>query len=810
MFRNYLTVAVRNLLKNKGLTAINIAGLAIGMACVILIGLHIQHEFAYDRQHKNADRIHLVLRETKLENSSRTNERTSGALAPTLMNDYPEVELAVRFAPILSWVESEKKVFQVMVAGADREIFDMFTIPFLIGDAETAFQSGNAMVVTEETAKKYFGDEDPIGKVLRMRTIEMIGEFQITGVIKDWPETSLFRFDCLTTTTSGSLAQAWNAWEASGVYRMFETYVMLKKGQKVAPFEKKIQDMIPRYMGAKTQVNNVYHLQALLDRYLYSRSDYDLAIGGDIKQVYMLGAIAVFILVIACINFVNLATARSARRAREVGLRKVVGAFRQQLMGQFLSESVLMAFIALVVAIAFVELSLPVFNGFMGQALSLVGNVYGWWMVWLIGLVLVVGIGAGLYPALYLSGCDPVVVMKGVFLPDSATAWLRKCLVTFQFVISIFFVSATLIVNAQLEYVQNVNLGFDKERIVMMDIFWQSRNINNGRELRRDLRWRNNEVKRAFMRHPNIEAATCTRFGQGKYITIGTFEVEGKAEDWQLGVFDVDEDYVDFFGLEIVEGRNVNLHDLDYETFQKYGPAYLINETAVKQLGWDNPIGKRLGEKKFSKGHVVGVLKDFHLQSLHNPIRPVAIKANRGGVKQLYLKLGTNDIPETLAYMKETWERFLPERPFEYMFMDEDLTQGQYEQEIRLRKMYTAFSGLAIFVACLGLFGLISFVVEQRTKEIGIRKTMGASVPSLFILLARDFMKLILLANVIACPIAYYMMNGWLQDFAFRIDWSYRFFLLGGALIFVISVLTMSYQTIRAARANPVEALRTE
>jgi putative ABC transport system permease protein len=696
----------------------------------------------------------------------------------------------------------------LVVAATEHEVFDIFDIPFLKGDSEASFQSADGMVITEETARKYFGDEDPIGKVLHFKTIEMNGDFQITGVIKDWPTTSLFRFDCLITSPRGNLGMAWDRWDENPVYRHFETFVMLKDGQDARVFEKKLQDVIPRYMGPIAEVNNVYHLQPLLRRHLYSRSDYDLAIGGDIKQVYMLGAIAVFILVIACINFVNLATARSARRAREVGLRKVVGAYRQQLVGQFLSESILMAMVALLVAIALVELALPAFNGFMGQELSLVGNVYGWWMVWLIGLVVLVGVGAGVYPALYLSGSDPVLVMKGSFAPGSANAWMRKILVTFQFAISIIFLTATVVVNQQLDFIQNKNLGFDTERVVGMFIFWESRNVHQGG--RGELRWRYRDVKRAFLRHPNIEAATGTRFKQGGYITIGTFEVEGKSEPWQMGVFDGDEDYVDFFGLKIVEGRDINVHDMDYENFQKNGPAYLINETAVKQLGWDKPIGKRLGETRWQKGRVVGVLKDFHLQSLHNPIRPVAIKANRGGMKILNLKLGPNDVPGTIAYMEEMWNRFLPERPFEFMFLDEELTQVRYEQEIRLRKMYTAFSGLAIFVACLGLFGLISFVVEQRTKEIGIRKTMGASVPSLFFLLARDFMKLILLANVIACPIVYYMMDGWLQDFAFRIDWSYGFFLLGGTLIFVIAVLTMSYQTLKAARANPVEALRTE
>lgn len=808
MLRNYLIVALRNLLKNKGLTAINISGLAIGMACVILIGLHIQYEFSFDRHHKNADRTYMILRETKLENSTQTSERTSGALAPALMDDYPEVEVAVRVAPIAAWVEGNNKVFQLVVAATEDEIFDVFDIPFLKGDADASFQSADGMVITEEIAQKYFGDEDPIGKVFHFKTIEMNGDFQITGVIKDWPATSLFRFDCLITGPRGSLSMAWNRWEENPIYRHFETYVMLRKGQSSQVFEKKLQSVIPRYMGPHTEVNNVYHLQPFLERHLYSRSDYDLAIGGDIKQVYMLGAIAAFILVIACINFVNLATARSARRAREVGLRKVVGAYRQQLIGQFLSEAILMALMALVVAIALVELSLPAFNGFMGQELSLIGNVYGWWMVWLIGLVVLVGVGAGVYPALYLSGSDPVMVMKGTFAPGSANAWMRKILVTFQFAISIIFLTATVVVNQQLDFIQAKNLGFDKEHIVGMFIFWESRNVHQGN--RGDLRRRYKEVKRAFLRHPNIEAATSTRFQQGGYISIGAFEVEGKSEVWQMGVFDADEDYVDFFGLEIVEGRNINMHDMQFENFRQFGPAYLINETAVKQLGWENPIGKRLGERQWSKGHVVGVLKDFHLQSLHNPIRPVAIKANPGGIKILYLKLGPNDVPGTIDYMEEMWKQFLPERPFEFMFLDEELTQVKYEQEIRLRKMYTAFSGLAIFVACLGLFGLISFVVEQRTKEIGIRKTMGASVPSLFFLLARDFMKLILLANVIACPIAYYMMDGWLQDFAFRIDWSYGFFLLGGILIFVIAVLTMSYQTLKAARANPVEALRTE
>lgn len=808
MFHNYMLVAVRNLLKNKGLTSINIAGLAIGMACVILIGLYIQHEFSYDRHHEHADRTYMVLREMKLENSSRIEGRTSGPLAPTLMNDYPEVEAAARFAPFEAWVESHDNVSEITFAVADRAIFDIFTIPFVTGTVETAFGGVNDVVVTEETARQFFGDENPIGKVLHLRHTQMSGDFTITGVVKNWPKTSLFQFDCLGITPHRDLRVAWDYWNATGTYRSFETFVMLKEGQDAKRFEKKMQDIIPQYMGPTAQANNFYHLQPLTRRYLYSRSDYDIQIGGDIKLVYMLSVIAIFILVIACINFVNLATARSVRRAREVGLRKVVGAHRQQLMGQFLSESMLMAVVSLLVAIALVELTLPAFNGLIGHDLSLSGNVYGWWSLWLLLLAVFVGVGAGVYPALYLSACDPVVVMKGVFTPGSFNTSLRKGLVVFQFAISIVFISATVIVNQQLSFIQAKNLGFDKSQIVQLKIYWESRNVHQGG--RNDLRWRWQEVKEAFMRHPNIEAATSTRFPQGRYITIGTFAVEGQSEDWQMGVFDVDEDYVDFFNLEIVQGRKIQFQDMLPERWQKLGPAYLLNETAVKQLGWQDPLGKRLGQKELRQGYVVGVVKDFHLQSLHHPIRPVVIKAASNNLKNLYLKIGAQDIPETLAYIAKMWYEFLPERPFDFVFLDDDLTQAQYVQEIQLRKMYMAFSGLAIFVACLGLFGLISFVVEQRTKEIGIRKTLGASVSNLFFLLSRDFVKLIVLANVIAWPIVYYMMDRWLQDFAYRIDWSYGVFLLGGILTLVIAVATMSYQTLKAARANPVESLKTE
>ena len=826
MFRSYLITTIRTLLKNRGLTAINILGLAIGMASVILIALYIQYEFSYDRHHAHANRIYGVFRAMSMENTTSVSPRASGALAPALKRDFPEVQEAIRVQRLDAWVQTQTHFFQQDVCVADPEIFNVFTIPFISGDPNTALTQSGAMVLTQSMARKFFQNEDPIGKALQVDHQELSGTYFVTGIVRDFLPNSTFYFDCLTATPKGSMADMWSIWQPTGVWRPFFTYILLPEGYDHRALEQKLPGLIARYMGDEVRQTTRYILQPLIRRHLYSTADLGLTTAeyGDIKQVYAFGLVAGFILLLACVNFMNLSTARSSTRAREVGLRKVVGASRQQLIGQFLGESVLVALVAMIVALALVELILPWFNGFMQRELILHSSENLWWLIGLIGFGLGVGVIAGSYPAFVLSSFLPTQVIKGDWIPGAKHVGLRKALVVFQFAISIAFITGTVVVQEQLAYIRNKDLGFDKELIVGIPIFIYSRQLHHGGS--EDLRRRIPTVKQAFMAHPNILKATATRFHQGGSHTTDTFRAEGSDADWQMGLFDIDRDFLDFFNIELVAGRMApeppklpekieSIQDLEeyrelVREYAKKGRPFILNETAAQHLGWDDPIGKRFKEKKEPEGYVIGVMKDFHTQTLHNAIQPVVFRVFTGGAKHLYLKLGTQNIPETLAFIEKTWHQFLPQIPFDFWFLNDDLTRVRYQNEMRTGNALTVFSGLTIFVACLGLLGLISFRAEQKTKEVGIRKVLGASVFSIFNLLAKEFVKLVIIACVIACPIAYLFAGRWLQDFAYRIDLHVMYFLIGGVLALLLALATMTYQALKAARTNPVDALRTE
>ena len=828
MFRSYFIATIRTLLKNRGLTAINILGLAIGMASVILIFLYIQYEFSYDRHHVNATRIYRIFRSVSMENTTSVNPRASGALAPALKRDFPEVQEAIRTQLLTSWVKTDDRFFQQDVCVADREIFNVFTIPFVIGDPGTALTQPGSIVLTESMARKFFQNQNPIGKALQVDHQELSGTvtYFVTGIVRDFPPNSTFYFDCLTATPRGALANLWSMWQPTGAYRPFFTYLLLPEGYDHRALEQKLPDLIARYMGDEVRQTTRYIVQPLTRVHLYGHRDLgrQFAGSGDITQVYAFGLVASFILVLACVNFMNLSTARSSARAREVGLRKVVGASRQQLIGQFLSESVLVALATMIVALIVVELVLPRFNSFIQRDLILHSTENLWWLIGLIGFGLGVGVLAGSYPAFVLSSFLPTQVMKGDWIPGSKHVGLRKALVIFQFAISIAFITGTIVVQEQLAYIRNKDLGFDKDLVVGIPIFIYSRQIHHGGP--EDLRRRIPTVKEVFMAHPNILKATATRFPQGGYITTDTFRAEGSDADWQMGVFDIDKDYLNFFNIELVAGRlapeppklperieslaELQEYEKKVQAYREKGQPYILNKTAVQQLGWDDPIGRRFKEKNGPEGYVVGVIKDFHIQTLHNTIRPVTFKTRTGMGKTLYLKLGTQNIPETLAFIEKTWHQFLPQIPFTFHFLNDDLTRVRYENEIRTGNALAVFSGLIVFVACLGLLGFISFRAEQKTKEIGIRKVLGASVFSIFGLLSREFVKLVIIACVIASPIAYLFVGRWLQDFAYRIDLHLMYFLIGGVLALLLAFVTMIYQALKAARTNPVDALRTE
>lgn len=801
---NYVKVAFRNLLKQKAYAVVNIVGLSVGLVCAILIGLFIFHELSFDQHHRQVDHIYRVMRQSKNETVSIFSPVTSTTLANALRQDFPEVLQSVRMHHLNrpSLIKYNTKTFSQQILVADQSVFEVFTVPFVSGNAQMAFVP-NTMVITQKMATLVFGGVDPIGKRVNVINGPEDKEYRVTGVIEDVPNTSTLHFDCLTTTAPLSHVQkAMENGIRLGESRDFHTYVLLPKGYDSEKLEEKLPDFIARHMGSDVDASLTYHLQPLSRMHLYHARDYDSRLDGygDITHVYMFAMVGGLVLVIACVNFVNLSTARATNRIREVGMRKVVGASRSQLIGQFMGESVLTALLALGVALLLAQLVLPYFSHFTSRELRL-DILHVDVVLFLVGLTLVVGILSGVYPALYLSSFQAMDVFKRPFVNQSGGIGLRRGMVIFQFAISAVLMVSTFVVYRQLHYMQHTNLGFDKDRIV-------------GMRLERSLVRKYQTVKQEFLKHPNVTKATVTRFQQGLYVTNWPFRVEGSRQDWQISAFECDEDYLDFFSIELLQGEKDALRAAVAKNVgrQKGAPyQFLLNESAVKMLGWENPIGKSIGLKNSRRpGVVAGVVPDFHVQSLHQKIKPVAFLVAPIFPKHLYLKLGPDNIPETLEFIESMWKEFLPDKPFEFYFLDERMSQTQYQNEIRVSRIFSFIALLTVGVACLGLLGLVAFLTERRTKEIGIRKVVGAPVSTIVVLLTKDLLVLVVVANFIAWPIAWHVMGRWLQDFAYRIDFDVYIFLFSGLLSFCIAVFTVGWQAIRAARIRPVDALRYE
>jgi len=806
MFKNYLIIAVRNLLRHKVYSGINIVGLAIGMACCILIAQYIRFEMSFDQFHSKSDRIYRVVRETRSTGGTPSfNMGTSGNLGPALLEAYPEIEQAARIWRWGAWmVYGEKEMYQ-SISFIDPSFFDVFDLPFVVGDAKSAFQDPFSIVITEEVAKTYFGDADPIGKVISIEDRYFAPAYTVTGILKNLPKQSSIYIGCLVTTISEpEPIEMWHRWAATYNWRPIETYVVLPKGYQKETLEQKLPVLMEQHMGADIRKRNTYYLQPLTRMRLYAKVDYQEGGPGDINRIYTFFWVAIFILLIACINFMNLATARSVHRAREVGLRKVVGAVRKQLMIQFLGESLMISFLALPIAFLLGLVALPIFGNYVQSDLAST-SMWDLLPVFVV-FALVVGALAGCYPAFYLSSYQPVEVMKGRLKSGSRGAWLRKGLVVFQFGASIVLIIGTVVIYCQLDYMSNKDLGFQKENVMVLPLFNLNREFAQSNEDR--LAQRYHFVKQEFLKHPNILEATATRYAAGiRGGVIRTVQPEGKqGSEWKMFVNEVDEDFFEFFGIELLEGRNFSPDIASDSTH-----AFILNETAVKQLGWeDDPLGKTFGfEQKNMHGVVVGVVKDFHQASLQEKIRPVAFCMRRILYNVLALKVKPDNLKETIAFMEENWKRFVPQRPFEHWFLDEELNWAYFEEQ-RFGEVASIFSGLAVFVACLGLLGLAAFMAEQRTKEIGVRKVLGASVGNIIYLLSKEFAVLVLVANLIAWPVSYWLMTQWLQDFAYHIELSVFIFLGGGLLALLIALLTVSVLAFKAARRNPVAALRYE
>ncbi len=800
MLKNYLKIAVRNLLKYRAYSLINILGLAIGIAACILIMLYVGNEWSYDKFNKNYEQIYRVQAEGKIEGRELNMPETPAPLGATLVSEFPDVIQYTRIMPTANMlIRYKHKVFnETRFFWADSTLFDVFTMPFIEGNPKTALSQPHTVVLTESLAKKYFGSEDPMDKIMNF---EDGTPYTVKGVIKDCPPNSHFKYDMFASMSSASFGNS-KFWFNNNFY----TYIVLRKGSSIAKLESKMPGLIKKYGGQqlyqamgihfddwKKRGNSyTFYYIPLTSIHLYSHLDHELEPNGDIKYIYIFSIIALFILLIACINFMNLSTARSSTRSKEVGIRKVLGSNKTQLVKQFLAESFLLTSISVLVAITFVELLLPAFNSLSGKHLHT--SYFNNWLVIpaLIATVIIVGIIAGSYPSFFLSSFKPVKVLKGKAAGNKGN-FLRSGLVVFQFAISIVLFIGTFIVYSQLKYIQNTKLGFDKNHILVIQRAWALENHAQA-------------FKEELMKNPGITDASNSNDMPGKPFSQTIFEAENVpgAREYLMSYMSSDYDFIKTMNIKIKEGRYFS------RRFPSDTLAVVLNESAVKAFGFNNPIGKRI----YVVGRnipltIIGVLDDFHYESLHQKIRPLIISLGLGQTPYLPVKLKTADISSALSFIKNEWKKFVPGKPFEYYFLDEDINR-LYLSEQKTGELFTAFSILAIFIACLGLFGLAAFTAERRTKEIGIRKALGSSVTGIIVLLSKEFTKWVLIANIIAWPAAYYFMNNWLKDFAYRININLWIFITSGVLALIIALSTVSIHAVKAARANPVKSLRYE
>ena len=801
MLKNYLKTAWRNIRRNKLFSAINILGLSIGIATCFIIMLYVQDELSYDRFNEKADRIYRIAFKANIDGGKIFEGNVMPPVAAALKNDYPEVEEATRISlnGDTKITYNNKTFKESKLAIVDSNFFSVFTLPFIEGDPQTALMEPHNIVLTKDMAQKYFNREEPIGKLLKIDN----ESFQVTGVIENIPANSHFHFDFFAPLSDLPYARD-PTWMASGMF----TYIVLKKGYDYKKLEAKFPGMVEKYMGPqveqafgvslaqfRTKGNELgFVLQPLTSIHLYSNTNFELEPGGNASYVYIFGVIAIFMLIVACINFINLSTASASKRAKEVGVRKVAGSGKLQLVSQFLSESVLITLFALVIGLVLIQVALPTFNNISGKHLSFsIGPVIAF-----VALGLFIGIIAGIYPAFYLSSFKPIAVLKGRLTANNNSFGLRSSLVVFQFFISVALIISTIVVYQQMKFIQNKKLGYDKEQILTLP---------NSYAL-----GKNEQVyKQQMLKDPRIVNATASGYKPAGPTNDNNALVYPQGHDNKMMKtvdYHIDEQYIPTLGMQMAAGRNFS------SALATDSSGMIINESAARAFGWNNntALDKTIVWVNSTKGdkfpfHVIGVVKDFHFKSLHEPITPLLMTLQPEG--GLIFKIRTTDVAGLLATMKKQWDAFNTDEPFTYAFLD-DLYNKTYSAEQKTGIILNIFSVLIIFVACLGLFGLATYTAEQRTKEIGIRKVLGASVAQVTQMLSKEFLKLVLIASLIAFPVAWWAMNKWLQSFAYRIDISWWIFLVAGSAAILIALVIVSFQAIKAAIANPVRSLRTE
>jgi putative ABC transport system permease protein len=792
MLKNHLKIALRHLRKHKGHTLINISGLALGMACCLLILLYVQHELSFDQYHQNKDRLYRLATRIQGATFEEGIAKVNGPWGIAIKKEVPEVEETVRFVIVGQILvgKGEKRFYESNGLYADSTALRVFDFPMLQGEGRTALVAPNTMAVTRDFAQKYFGEENPLGQTL---TLDNRTEYLITALLDKVPSNSHFTFDFLLSLSGFTHPQRdnWVQWN------QFYTYLLLQENVSPQTVAAKIPAVLQKGMGAETAARFSPFLQPLPRIHLYSHLFREISPNSDVAYLYIFSSVALLILIVAAINFINLSTAQGSHRAKEVGVRKVLGSPRQQLVGQFLTEAILLCVFAVALAISLAEFFLPTFNALIDRNIEITWRNNA--LLWLgaLGLTLLLGGLAGSYPAFALSAFQPVSVLKGQAGGPPKKSLLRNGLVVFQFALSAFLLMATGVIHRQTQFVRGKNLGYTPEQIITIPV--------QSPALARDYE----TVKSELLQHPNLVAVSASANLPGGSDWGIPVQPEGIAPEQAppMRMLAGDHDFINTYQVQIAEGRNFSKEFAGDST-----NAFIINEEAARQLKWDQPLGKMIAMPAIQReaAPVIGVVKDFHFRSLHERIGPLLFFIPLPDWMTTFsVRIRPQNIPETLKFLEEKFARLDPSHPFTYSFFDERMAR-QYQSELRLQSTSTYAAGLGIVIACLGLFGLVSFATAQRTKEIGIRKVLGATTSGIVGLLSKETVRLVVIANLVACPAAYFIMQRWLQDFAYRAEISPAVFASACLLTLLIALLTVGYRSIKAALANPVEALRYE
>ena len=793
MLGNYIKIVFRNMQRHKGYTFINTAGIAVGIACTIIIFLWVQDELSYDRFHQKAERIYRVVF-SSADDGIPTNANGSYGVGPALKKDFPEVMETVRIRKMGQNVKryvgyQDNKFYESRFFFAEPSLFTVFDFPLIKGDPEEALTAPNSIVLTEDTAQKYFGKQDPLGKIIEADPYND-GElmlFHVTGIAKNVPRNSHFQFDFLASYSS--LKEDTTAF---GGYYQHCTYVLLNSTSSAQSLNNKLLDFLHR--NWREDPWYTISLQPLLDIHLHSRLRSEIEPNGNILYVYIFTAVALFVLLIACINFMNLATARAVKRAKEVGMRKVVGARKNQLIFQFLGESLLLSFVSALAAVLVVIIALPQFNNLTGKGITITALSNPSFISGLSIIALMVGLLAGVYPAFFLSAYKPVNTLRSRSSRSVSGTVLRKGLVIFQFVLSIGIIVSTLIVQKQMKFIQSRNLGYDKEQIMVIS-------------LNKDLRQNYEALRNELLKDHSIENMATSSLVPTRGSYHLNLRFEDRNDELTQVIYEIDEEFVDTYGIKLLAGENIQSSRSSDGTAK-----ILVSEQTTKEAGYtyhQEAVGKSfiLGE---IRGHIAGIVNDMNIYSLHRPSLSITYFINHiSSHNYLSIRIRPHNFSETLRYIQTKWQEMIPNYPFDYFFLDESFEQMHLSDK-KMGEIFSIFSLLAVFVACMGLFGLAAHTAQQKTKEIGIRKILGASISNIYLQLSWDFIKWVALANIIAWPAAYYAMKKWLQNFAFRTSVGWDIFILSAGLAVAVALITVSFQSLKAARSNPADSLRFE